>query len=371
MPSKRRRVAPKRGRKRSGGSPLAALLTLAIAAGLAATVLVRCTHSASTTTSTSSSAAHHATEEATPAEEPSAEASPAASEETPTPEPTESPEPTPSPVKAPPAVVSPTVVPSVATAVPLPSRPVSRASGNARLAIIIDDCGQWRDTELALIALPIPITMSVLPHTAYGTEIAQAASDAGKGVMLHLPMEPMGHLNPGPGKIMTDMSDADIESTVRADLANVPLARGVNNHEGSKATSDERVMHDVASVVAQENRFFIDSRTAGTSVAEEVARDAGIPVAGRDVFLDNKADVDFSETQLLEAARIAKANGSAIAIGHPKPTTLAAIRNLIPKLEAEGITFVLAEDLVERSSASSQSHGAPASPASSGSDSGG
>ena len=221
------------------------------------------------------------------------------------------------------------------------------ASGGARLAIIIDDCGQWRETELALIALPIPITMSILPRTPYSGEIAKAATGAGKGVMLHLPMQPVSHLDPGPGKITTDMSDAEIAATVRDDLAHVPLARGVNNHEGSKATANERVMRDVAAVLADENRFFIDSKTAGDSVAEKAARDAGIATAGRDVFLDNRADVTATEARLREAAEVAKADGTAIAIGHPKPTTLAAIRNLYAALQAEGVTFVLAEDLVQ------------------------
>ncbi len=259
----------------------------------------------------------------------------------------ESPTPSPRPVAS--AVASPAVGASVGpeTPVPLPSaRPHAIASGGARLAIIIDDCGQWRETELALIALPIPITMSILPRTPYSGEIAKAASDAGKGVMLHLPMQPVSHLDPGPGKITTDMTDSEIAATVRDDLAHVPLARGVNNHEGSKATANERVMRDVATVLADENRFFIDSKTAGDSVAEKVARDAGIAVAGRDVFLDNRADVAATEASLREAVADAKANGSAIAIGHPKPTTLAAIRNLYPELQADGVTFVLAEDLV-------------------------
>ena len=87
-------------------------------------------------------------------------------------------------------------------------------------------------------------------------------------------------------------------------------------------------------------------RRSGDSVAEKAARDAGIATAGRDVFLDNRADVAATEASLREAAAVAKADGSAIAIGHPKSTTLAAIRNLYPELQADGVTFVLAEDLV-------------------------
>lgn len=254
---------------------------------------------------------------------------------------------TPAPALPPETSAPETVVPP-ATAAPqtaATSTPTV-SSGGARLALIIDDCGQWPDTEHGFIALPVALTMSVLPHVRYGTEISHDAQAAGKGIMLHLPMEPMSGIDPGPGRITTKMGDAAITAQVRDDIASVPLATGVNNHEGSRATSDDRVMRDVTAVLAADHLFFIDSLTAGTSVAERDARAAGIPTASRDVFLDNVADVNATEAQLRRAAQVAKTNGSAIAIGHPRPTTLAAVRALLPELQRDGITFVFARDLV-------------------------
>lgn len=235
------------------------------------------------------------------------------------------------------------------SASPVPSaRPAAAPTptGAARLAIIIDDCGQWPETERGFIALPVPLTLSVLPHVRYGGEIARDASGAGKGVMLHLPMEPRSGIDPGPGRILTSMGDDAIAAQVREDVADVPLATGVNNHEGSRATSDDRVMRDVAAILAERHLFFIDSRTIASSVAERDAAAAGVPTASRDVFLDDVADTDATEAQLRRAAAIARLHGSAIAIGHPRPTTLAAVRTLVPELEREGITFVRASDLV-------------------------
>jgi polysaccharide deacetylase 2 family uncharacterized protein YibQ len=71
-----------------------------------------------------------------------------------------------------------------------------------------------------------------------------------------------------------------------------------------------------------------------------------LPTAARDVFLDNQASVDYTIAQLKEAAAIARRTGSAIAIGHPRPTTLEAVRDMIPELQSAGIEFVLARDLV-------------------------
>lgn len=215
-----------------------------------------------------------------------------------------------------------------------------------QVALIIDDCGQWKDTERGIIALPIPVTLSVLPHVHYTEQIAQDAADAGKGVMLHVPMEPLSHMNPGPGEIKTAMSDAAITKQMEDDIAQVPLAKGLNNHEGSEATADDRVMKDVIAVAKEHNLFFIDSRTNAKTVGAADATDAGVPTASRDVFLDNQASVAYTESMLEHAVAVARANGSAIAIGHPKPTTLEAIRAMYPKMEAEGIHFVLAQSLV-------------------------
>jgi polysaccharide deacetylase 2 family uncharacterized protein YibQ len=164
--------------------------------------------------------------------------------------------------------------------------------------------------------------------------------------MLHLPMETISGLHPGPGEITTAMADDAIRAQVRADLADVPLARGVNNHEGSRATADTRVMNDIAQVLAGEGQFFIDSRTTKDTVAEAVAREHRIPTARRNVFLDDVDDVAAIEGELRRAAAIAHSQGSAIAIGHPRAATLAAVRALLPSLQADGITFTLASELV-------------------------
>ena len=254
-------------------------------------------------------------------------------------QPTETPEPA--------ATATPAETPSP-TPTPAALHPSGRGHGEGgpQLAIIIDDCGQWLDTERGVIALPIPITLAVLPHVHYSKLIAQEAADAGKGVMLHLPMEPVSHAYPGPGEIKAAMTDDQIVAQTEDDVAQVPLAKGLNNHEGSAASSDQRVMNDVMGVVKSHGLFFVDSMTSSKSVGYTTAQTDGVPNASRDVFLDNQADVAYSEAQLRRAVEVARKNGSAIAIGHPKPTTLAAIKALYPKIQSSGVEFVLASELV-------------------------
>lgn len=220
------------------------------------------------------------------------------------------------------------------------------AAAGPEVAIIVDDCGQWLQTERAFLALPIPLTMSVLPHVRYTRTIAAESAAAGKGVLLHLPMEPLSEADAGPGEISTSMSDAQIAAQTQDDVAQVPLAAGMNNHEGSKASADSRVMRDVIAIAKEHGLFFVDSRTTAKTVAAQTAQAAGVPVISRNVFLDDRADAAYTESMLQLAADDAKRDGYAVAIGHPKPTTLEALRLMYPKLEAEGIRFVLVSALV-------------------------
>jgi polysaccharide deacetylase 2 family uncharacterized protein YibQ len=256
--------------------------------------------------------------------------------------------------------LAPTAAPTIAPAVPTPApqtatplatqTPLPATAGESgskpRLAIIIDDCGQWPVTEHGFVALPFPVTLSVLPHVRFGSEIARDASAAGKGVILHLPMQTISGEYPGPGTITTTMPDAEIRNEVSSDLAELPQARGVNNHEGSLATQDPRVMGDVMDVLAHDGRFFIDSRTSSASVGESVARGRGVPTAGRDVFLDNVDSEPAIAAQMRQAIAEARATGSAIAIGHPRPATLAVVRGLGAQAARDGIQLTLASALV-------------------------
>ncbi len=248
------------------------------------------------------------------------------------------------PTAAPTATPKPTSSPHRSPAV-APTSSIA-PSGRARLALIVDDCGQWLHIEEGYIALPIPLTLAILPQVRYSTRIADEAHAAGKGVMLHLPMQPIAALDPGPGKIMVSMNDETIEAQTARDIDAIPYAEGANNHEGSRATSDPRVMAAVMRVFKRRGLFFIDSRTIATTVAQRTAQEYGVPNAARDVFLDDRNTVPAVEAQLRLAAKIALKRGSAIAIGHPRPATLAAVRALYPELEREGITFVLARSLV-------------------------
>ena len=72
----------------------------------------------------------------------------------------------------------------------------------------------------------------------------------------------------------------------------------------------------------------------------------GVPETRNNLFIDNDADVGAVKERLRQAGRIAKANGSAVVIGHCRAKTIAAIREMIDELHHEGIDFVFVTDLM-------------------------
>ena len=236
-----------------------------------------------------------------------------------------------------------------------PRPPVATAPGGSeepRLAIIIDDMGHDRAPAEELLALPIPLTISVLPHQPFSREVAEETFRRGDQVLLHLPMEPetgsggMEGAIQEPIELRVGMSAGDVDSTLAGMLETVPHAAGVNNHEGSRATSDAPLMQALMPALRQRNLFFIDSRTSASTVAYSTALRDGVPAAARKVFLDDTATKEAILAQLELAAKEAQRDGSAIAIGHPHPATIAALTQAAPGLESRGIRLVFASDLL-------------------------
>src|SRR5271170_5972989 len=223
----------------------------------------------------------------------------------------------------------------------------SASAGNPRLAIIIDDLGYDRSAADAVLALGFPLTVSVLPHLPLSGELAEEAQRRGDQVMLHLPMESEADgAKPEDIELRVGMSTSQVDATLAGMLETVPYAAGVNNHQGSRATADSALMQALMPALRQRGLFFVDSRTDAKTVAYDMAERAGVPAASRKVFLDDVASRDAILKQLNLAARDAQRDGFTIAIGHPRPATIAALAEGIPPLEARGIHLVFASELV-------------------------
>ena len=220
-------------------------------------------------------------------------------------------------------------------------------SNGPKLAIILDDLGSDRRAAEAIFDLPYPLTISVLPNHEHSNEIAQEAERRGYQVLLHLPMQAIANERPEAQELRPGMPAAQVSALVDEFLQNVPGAVGVNNHQGSQATSDPVLMGELMPALRARHLFYIDSRTTAETVAYNAAHSAGIPSAFRNVpFLDDVPEVGPVQRQLEIALRDAREKGEAVAIGHPHPATLQALRQELPKVQTQGVRLVFASDLV-------------------------
>jgi polysaccharide deacetylase 2 family uncharacterized protein YibQ len=218
-----------------------------------------------------------------------------------------------------------------------------------RIAIVIDDLG-YTEGGIAgeILDLDMPITVSILPELRHSKDVLERAKRQNRCVLLHLPMEASQRYPEDLQPITIDMSDDEIVSLVGEYKESLPGVDGVNNHQGSRATADIRVMRAVCRVLGDYDVFFLDSLTSPESVAYNVAIEAGLRAAVNSEFLDDDTDrreeVDARLQKLVETAR---ERGYAIGIGHPHPWTFEALRDFPEFLLTTEVELVSLCDLIE------------------------
>lgn len=225
--------------------------------------------------------------------------------------------------------------------------PVAKPETLARVAIIIDDAGHNLKALPDVLNLPAKVNVAILPGLEHSKEIAEKLHEKGFELMLHQPMEPnSSEMNPGPGAILTSMTDEEIARTLKKNIESLPHISGVNNHMGSKATADKRVMASVLKTTAEQKLFFVDSLTSRSKV-REAATEVGVKVGRRDIFIDNEKNPEAIKKQVRQLKKIALKHGQAIGIGHFYPMTLQAIAEVLPELEKDGVQVVPVSKLIE------------------------
>jgi uncharacterized protein len=213
--------------------------------------------------------------------------------------------------------------------------------GRPLIAVVLDDVGVARSHAELAIDLPGVITLSFMTYADGVADMAARARAKGHELMLHVPMEPLGHeIDAGPHVLTVGASEGELLKRLDWGLSRFPGYIGINNHMGSRFTQDERGMQVVLAELKRRNLLFLDSRTISNTVGDKLATRMGVPHVMRDVFLDNEMDEAAVIKQLMQAERIAASKGQAIAIGHPHPATIAAIRAWMPKAEARGFVIV-------------------------------
>ena len=217
------------------------------------------------------------------------------------------------------------------------------------IVLVIDDFGYRNDSVSdRFLNLPIPLTCAVLPGHSQSASIAKKALKSGKEVIIHMPMESsVSMTGEDEFKLKVGMTSEEIEWRLNEALKEIPEAVGINNHQGSKATTNGKVMGVVASVLKNKNKFFLDSRTSSKTVGEKTMRSVGVLTARRHIFLDNDLNIDNISKQLDKLVALSQKKGMAIGIGHVKANTLKVLEREIPILIERGFEFKFVSQVVD------------------------
>ncbi|WP_273827191.1 MULTISPECIES: divergent polysaccharide deacetylase family protein [Providencia] len=223
----------------------------------------------------------------------------------------------------------------------------------AKLAIVIDDFGYRAKEDNQILALSPAVTIAILPSSPHGREVAEKAYQQGRDILIHMPMKPLSKQPLEKDTLAPSMSAAEIDRIIKNAIARVPHAKGMNNHMGSEMTSSLPGMRNVMQSLSQSNLFFLDSVTIGNTQAGNAAKEFGVPTLRRNIFIDNHQSEEETRTQLNKAVAYARKHGSAVAIGHPHPSTVRALQKYLPQLPAD-IELVAVSTLVNPQEAAKQ-----------------
>lgn len=193
-----------------------------------------------------------------------------------------------------------------------------------KLAIIIDDVSQISQAK-AIKSIGLKITPSIFPPTFFHPHTPKIATMF-DFYMVHLPLEAMHFNRPEPNTLTTKDSYKTIEERISTIKNQFKGLSYINNHTGSKFTSNYDSMKMLLEILNKYEILFLDSLTTGNSVVKKLSDEMGLRYVKRDVFLDNIQSVPYILKQLEIAIKKAHKNGYAIAIGHPYKTTIQALK---------------------------------------------
>ncbi len=217
--------------------------------------------------------------------------------------------------------------------------PGTKLSG--KIAVVVDDCGYEQAAVEKLAALPVQMSFAVIPFRDNSRAALSTIKSNGKLAMLHLPMEPLNAAAASENRmIKTTMSAEEIQSFTREAIASLPGIKGVNNHQGSRATSDAPTIRAALQVIKSRGLFFVDSYTYQATQGETIARELGIRTGHNALFLDGNSDVNAIKGKIVTAAKRATQNGSIIVICHARPNTATAWSEIYQELKDAGLQFV-------------------------------
>ena len=199
------------------------------------------------------------------------------------------------------------------------------------------------------LSLPGPVAYAILPHAPNTQKMVSIASQNGKEILLHQPMQALENNDLlGPGALTLNMTQREFTQTLEININAVQNIIGINNHMGSLLTRHPGHMQWLMNIIKKNEYIYVDSLTSADSVAKKIAEENQIPFLSRDIFLDNKKDLEYITNKFIELVAIAKEEGSALAIGHPHSNTIEILSRFLKDIDKYGVKLIGIKSLIKK-----------------------
>ena len=224
--------------------------------------------------------------------------------------------------------------------------PFNKINKKSKIAIVIDDLGIEYPQTKNFLESNIKLTYAIIPDAPIADEVYDYCIDNNIPIIIHIPMEPRLKKVEDNG-IFVKMRDDEINNRLDYFFGKYEDVIGANNHMGSRATQDKRVMNLVLSNIKNKNLIWLDSVTSSNIMTKRIAKNLKVKYLERDVFLDNEKDTQYIKKQMEYLISIARKRGFAIGIGHVVSENLLLVLREYYKKEIElEIEFIFLDELV-------------------------
>ena len=214
-----------------------------------------------------------------------------------------------------------------------------KAGYKPRLVIIIDDVAYKHQAD-AIKAVNLKLTPSFFPATSAHPETPVLARRF-SFYMIHLPMQALGGFKGAEiGTLAVDDDYEKIAKKLQSIKRDFPNLKYINNHTGSRFTSDAAAMDRMMRAMRDENLIFVDSKTTSPTKVYGAAKKYSMPYIARDVFLDHDGSKAAVRKQLKYAVELAKKRSYAIAIGHPHKNTIEVLQESAKLLQEVEVVYL-------------------------------
>lgn len=207
-----------------------------------------------------------------------------------------------------------------------------------KLAIILDDVSFEHEVR-EVHSLHIKVNFSFFPVTKSHPLTAKMASRE-PFYMVHLPLEAANFHHEEPETLRVTDSADKIQQRLQRIKNDFPRVHFLNNHTGSTFTANEAAVKHLLQATNALDLEMVDSRTTAQTKMPEVYKRYHKHLFSRNIFLDHESGVGYICKQMDKAVAYAKEHGKAIAIGHPRRTTIQALRKCKKKLDAVELVYL-------------------------------